>query len=195
MAALTPGQRADQHYREASEFAASGHSTQAIALALEALNAEPNHIAARRLAAVLMVEKSRFDEAAALLRDGLERAPQQAQLAYLLARIKAETGDAAGALALLPPGDALSSEGFALRAALLSQQGEYASALPSYEAALRRNPDVTTTWLGLAVALDAQGQTTSARQAFMRAKSVGAARGDLSAELQTYIEQKLAATR
>ncbi|GEM_PF-2907056 len=195
MAALSPVQRAEQTYRQASEMAASGHSTQAIERALEALQDDPAHVAARQLAAVLMVEKSRFDEAATLLREGLDSKPAQPQLSYLLARIKAETGDRAGALALLQADDSLSAEGFALRAALLSQQGQYGAALPSYEAALRRNPDTATVWLGLAVALDAEGQTGQARQAYLRAKAVGAARGELSGELQTYIEQKLAATR
>ena len=195
MATLSPAQRAESHYRQASELASTGHSTQAIERALEALKADAGHVAARQLAVVLMVEKSRFDEAAGLLRDGLERAPQQPQLSYLLARIKVETGDRASALVLLQGSELLSAEGFALRAGLLSQQGQYATALPSYEAALRKNPDVATTWLGLAVALDAEGQTGQARQAFLRAKAVGAVRGELSAELQTYIEQKLAATR
>jgi tetratricopeptide (TPR) repeat protein len=195
MATLSPAQRAESHYRDASEAASTGHSTQAIERALDALKADAGHVAARQLAAVLMVEKSRFDEAAVLLRDGLERTPQQPQLAYLLARIKVETGDRAGALALLQGSELLSAEGFALRAGLLSQQGHYANALPSYEAALRRNPDVAITWLGLAVALDAEGQTGQARQAYLRAKAVGAVRGELSTELQTYIEQKLAAIR
>jgi MSHA biogenesis protein MshN len=195
MATLSPAQRAEISYRQASEMAATGHSTQAIERALEALKADASHIAARQLTAVLMVEKSRFDEAAIVLREGLERAPQQPELSYLLARIKVETGDRAGALALLQTGDALSAEGFALRAALLAQNGQYAAALPSYEAALRKNPDNATVWLGLAVALDAEGRIDQARQAFLRAKAVGAVRGDLSGELQTYIEQKLAATR
>ena len=194
-AAPTPTQRAETHYRQASEMAASGHSTQAIDQALDALKADAGHVAARQLAVVLMVEKNRLDEAAGLLRDGLARAPQQPQLSYLMARIKVETGDRAGALALLQGSEALSADGFALRGGLLSQQGEYAGALPSYEAALRKNPNVAATWLGLAVALDAEGQTAQARQAFLRAKAVGAVRGELSAELQTYIEQKLAATR
>ncbi len=194
IASPNPAQRAEQLYRQASELAAGGHSTQAIDRLLEALKADPAHLAARQLAAVLLVEKGRLDEAAAVLRDGLDRAPAQPQLSYLLARIRVEAGDTAGALALLQGNEALSAEGFALRAGLLVRQGRHAEALPSYEAALRRNPDNATTWLGLAVALEAQGQASAARQAYARAREAGALRGGLSAELQTYIAQKLSAS-
>jgi Flp pilus assembly protein TadD len=195
MAPLSPMQRAEQQYLQASELAASGHSSQAIERALDALKTDNTHDHARQLAAVLMVEKGRFDEAAKLLSEGLQKQPQQAQWTYLLARIKTETGDVAGALALLQHTDMLTAEGFSLRAALLVQQGQYGAALPSYEAALRRNPDNAIVWLGLAVALDAQSNTSQAQLAYARAKSVGELRGGLSPELQTYIEQKLATRR
>lgn len=194
MASINPAQRAEQLYRQASELAAGGHSTQAIDRLFDTLKADPAHLAARQLGAVLLVEKGRLDEAAAVLRDGLDRAPAQPQLSYLLARIRVEAGDAAGALALLQGNEALSAEGFALRAGLLVRQGRHAEALPSYEAALRRNPDNAATWLGLAVALEAQGQAAPARQAYARAREAGALRGGLSAELQTYIAQKLSAS-
>lgn len=195
MAEQSPAQRAELAYRQAGEMTASGHTNPAIDRALEAIQADPSHVAARRLAAVLLCEKGRFEEAAVLLRAGLERSPGEPYLAYLLARLKVEAGDPDAALALLAPTATLSAEGHALRAAILSQQGLYAQALPSYEAALRKNPDNTSGWLGLAVALDAQGDTPQARQAFQRARDVGARRGDLSGELQTYIEQRLATLR
>jgi len=195
MVAQSPAQRAELFYRQAGEMAASGHNGQALDRALEAVQADPAHLAARRLVAILLCEKSRFDEAVTVLRDGLQRTPGEPQLAYLLARVKAETGDREAALSLLVPVDTLSGEGHALRAAILSQQGLYAQALPSFEASLRANPNNTAGWLGLAVALDAQGDSSQARQAFQRARDVGAVRGDLSGELQTYIEQKLAALR
>lgn len=194
IASLNPAQHAEQLYRQAAELAAGGHSTQAIDRLFDTLKADPTHLAALQLGAVLLVEKGRLDEAAAVLRDGLDRAPAQPQLSYLLARIRVEAGDAAGALALLQGNEALSAEGFALRAGLLVRQGRHAEALPSYEAALRRNPDNATTWLGLAVALEAQGQASAARQAYARAREAGSLRGGLSAELQTYIAQKLSAS-
>ena len=65
MAAQTPAQRAELAYRQAGELTASGHTNPAIDRALEAIQADPSHLAARRLAAVLLCEKGRFGEAAA----------------------------------------------------------------------------------------------------------------------------------
>jgi MSHA biogenesis protein MshN len=186
--AMTPAQRAALAYRQATEFAASGHSSQSIDKALEALKLDPEHHAARQLAAVLMFEKSRYDEAGDLLRDGLLRKPQQPQLAYLLARLQVETGDLAGALAVLAQAEGLSADGHGLRAGILAQLGRYAEALKSYEAAVRLDPDNASWWLGLGVALDAEGQTALAKQAFQRARAIGSLRADLLA----YIDQKLA---
>ena len=186
--APSAGQRATLAYRQALDLGASGHSSAAIDRALEALAADPDHAGARQLAAVLMFEARRLDEAGALLRAGLDRMPQQPRLAYLLARLKAETGDADGALALLPAGTALAGEAHGLRAAILARQGRYTEALPAYEAALRQDPGNATWWLGLGLALEANQQIDLARQALRRARALGTLRPDV----QTYIEQKLA---
>lgn len=185
---LSAAQRATVAYRHALELGQSGHSHAAIERALEALRADPDHAGARQLAAVLMFEAQRLDEAGALLRAGLDRTPQQPRLAYLLARLKAETGDADGALALLPAGTALAGEAHGLRAAILARQGRYVEALPAYEAALRLDPSNAAWWLGLGLALEANEQTDLARQALRRARALGTLRPDV----QTYVEQKLA---
>ena len=135
-----------------------------------------------------MFETRRLDEAGALLRAGLDRTPQQPSLAYLLARLKTETGDAEGALALLPAGAALTAQAHGLRAAILARQGRYAQALPAYEAALRQDPGNAAWWLGLGLALEASDQIDLARQALRRARALGT----LSPDVQTFIEQKLA---
>lgn len=185
---LSAAQRASLAYRQALDLGASGHSGGAIDRALEALRADPDHAGARQLAAVLMFEARRLDEAGALLRAGLERTPQQPRLAYLLARLKAETGDADGALALLPAGVALSGEANGLRAAILARQGRFKDALPAYEAALRQDPGNAAWWLGLGLALEANDQVDLARQALRRARALGT----LGPDVQTYVEQKLA---
>ena len=186
--APSAAQRAAAAYRQALDMGASGHSGSAIDRALEALQADPDHAGARQLAAVLMFEARRLDEAAALLRAGLARTPQQPRLAYLLARLQAETGDADGALALLPGGVALAAEAHGLRAAILARQGRFKEALPAYEAALRQDPGNAAWWLGLGLALEANDQVDLARQALRRARALGT----LGPDVQTYVEQKLA---
>jgi len=184
-------QRAALAYRQAVELAGSGHGAQAIDKAKEALKADPDHTAARQLAATLLFENSRLDEASALLQEGLDRQPHQPPLVYLLARLKAEAGDAAGALATLAQADELSADGHGLRAVILARQGRYREALPAYEAAARLAPLNASWWLGLGVALDAEGQSANAVRALQRARALGS----LNAELLAFVDQKLAALK
>ncbi|MBX9715488.1 MAG: tetratricopeptide repeat protein [Burkholderiaceae bacterium] len=181
-------QRAAIAYQQAIDQAAGGHSNAAIGLALDALKSDPDHLAARELAAVLMIESKRLADAASLMRDGLERQPQQPHLIVLLARIEAESGSAQAALDRLSAAPALDVGGHGLRAALLARAERYAEAAAAYEAALRLQPDNAAWWFGLGVSLDSSGQAPLARQALQRARALGSLRGDALA----YVEQKLA---
>ena len=184
----SPSQRAALAYQQALDHAATGHNNPAIAQALEALKADPDHLAARELAAVLMIESKRLGDAAALMREGLERQPQQPRLTMLLARVDAETGAPQTALERLTRAPALDAEGHGLRAALLTRAERFREAASAYEAAVRLQPDNAAWWFGLGVALDANGQAPLARQALQRARAIGSLRGDALA----YLEQKLA---
>lgn len=181
-------QRAAIAYQQAIDQAASGHSNAAIVLALDALKSDPDHLAARELAAVLMIETKRLGDAFALMREGLERQPAQPHLIMLLARIEAESGSTQAALDRLSAAPALDVDGHGLRAALLARAERYSDAAGAYEAAVRLQPDNAAWWFGLGVSLDSSGQAALARQALQRARSLGSLRGDALA----YVEQKLA---
>jgi len=189
--ALSAAQQAARTYREAVDLAAAGSSTQAIDKALEALSQDAGHTSARQLAAVLMFESHRLDEARTLLGDGLAQGPQDPTLVLLMARLLVESGEHASALQWLDTLAAPGAEALGLRAGILVQQGRVAQALPAYEAAVRLAPEHAPWWLGLGLALDAQGRGAEARLAFQRARALGSLRGDLL----VYVEQKLAATR
>jgi MSHA biogenesis protein MshN len=178
-------------YRQAGELASTGLSSQAIDKAREALRSDPDHGAARQLAAVLLFEKHRLDEARQLLAEGLARPQPDPQLHYLMARLMVEAGDRAGALQMLEHLAAPGADAHGLRAGILAQLGRYREAQPSYEAAVRLDPDNAQWWLGLGVALDAQQQPADARRAFQRARALGLLQGDLLA----YVDQKLAGAR
>ena len=180
----SPSQRAAFAYRQALDNAASGHSHPAIDQALEALKADPDHAAARELAAVLMIESKRLGDAAALMREGLERQPQQPRLTMLLARIDAESGATQTALDRLDAASALDAEGHGLRAALLTRAERYREAASAYESAVRLQPDNASWWFGLGVALEAHGQAPLARQALQRARAIGSLRGDALAHVE-----------
>jgi MSHA biogenesis protein MshN len=186
--ALSPKEGAALAYARASELWADGRDGAALERAQEALKLDADLGSARELAAVLLAGRNRLDEATALLRDGLQRQAQQPRLSYLLARLLTQAGDLKGALDQLQPADTLSPAGHSLRAGLLARMGRYGDALPAYEAALRGDPDSAANWLGLGVALDVQGRSAEAKQAFARARGIGG----LPADVLTYLEQKTA---
>jgi MSHA biogenesis protein MshN len=182
-------QRAQVLYRQGLELAASGQGRLGVQRLQEALQLDPKLRAARQQAVALLYEQGRGSEADAFAREGLALAPDDAALAYLLARGMAAQGDTAGALALLERNPRLSADAFGLRAGLHSQQGDFKRALPDYEQAVRLQPGNSLWWLGLGVALEATGQRQQARQVYARAQGIGVD----SHELNVFLDQKLRA--
>jgi MSHA biogenesis protein MshN len=174
-----PGQRAQNLLRQALEAAQSGHNHLASERAAEALKIDPQLHAARQLAASLALEAGRPADAEALLTEGLAHGATPSTV-VLLARLRAERGDAQGALELLDWPAARGADADGLRAAVLAQRGEHFQAVPAYEAALRQQPANATWWLGLGVSLEAQGEAQRARGAYERAHQIGLPSAELS---------------
>lgn len=187
MATLPTAQRAQALYRQGLELASSGHGRQAVEQLQVALQLDASLVAARIHAVSLLLEQGRSAEAETLAREGLASSADEPQLNTLLARVLADRGDAAGALALLDRSERLGAEGLGLRAGLLSQQGNFSRALQDYEQAVRLQPGNSLWWLGLGVALEAEGRGQQARQVYGRAQAIGVERSDLN----HFIDQKL----
>jgi MSHA biogenesis protein MshN len=198
---LSADQRLAQLYRKAVDAAQAGQRLAAIATLRELLAAAPSHVAARQLAAALEQEAGAPERAVALLREGLalpqrgaagnatEATAETETLALPLARLLAAQGLDAEALQLLDQHRLGSAEAQGLRAGLLARRGDFAAALPAYEAAARAQPMQPLWWLGLAVALESLGDAPRARQAFAKAQAIGLPREDLA----LYVEQRLRA--
>lgn len=189
--ATAPVERAQHGYRLAIELASSGQGHAAVAKLREALQVDPGLNAARVLAVSLLYEQQRGSEADALAREGLALAPDDVQLVYLLARAQAARGDSAAALELLQRSPKLSADAIGLRAGLLAQQGDFKRALPDYQQAVRAQPGNSLWWLGLGVALEADGQPQQARRVYQRAQSLGVD----TLELNVFLDQKLASIK
>ena len=182
-------QRAQALYRQGLELAGSGQGRMAVQKMQEALQLDPTMRVARQQAVALLFEQNRAAEAQTLAQEGLALAPDDVALTYLLARGMAGGGDSAGALALLERSPRLSADAYGLRAGLLSQQGDFKRALPDYEQAVRLQPGNSLWWLGLGVALEAEGQRQQARQVYARAQGLGVGSHDLN----VFLDQKLRA--
>ncbi len=70
---------------------------------------------------------------------------------------------------------------------MLSRLKRHAEAVEHYRAALAQNPGEGRWWVGLALALDADGKAAEARAAFASAR----ASGTLTPEMSAYVDSKL----
>lgn len=91
----------DDQYRVAVETLKQGH-TKGVAMLQSLLQANARNVAARQALAGAYVGQRRWDEALALLGQGLALMPEQATWAMSVARIQVERGQAAEASASLP---------------------------------------------------------------------------------------------
>ncbi len=186
---LNPPQRAQSSYAQAVESTQSGRSMLALTQAQEALRHQPGHQLARHLAAVLLHETARTDQAVELLREGLNLDPRADKLSLLLARLQAHQGTLDAALQTLDQHQLHTLEAETLRGGLWSQLRQYKQAASAYEAAVQKQPGQVTLWLGWGVALEGDGQGSAARQAFARAQAMGLPDPELSA----FVAQRLKA--
>ena len=187
----TPEEDAEDRYRKALTLVNKGRENQARPLLEEAVKLFPGHVAARQVLATLLNEAGMNREAEALLREGRTISPDNAWFALSLARLQMARGDHEGAAETMQDGiegRGVNAEYRATYAALLSRLKRHADAAYQYELALRQQPDQGTWWMGLGLALAAQGKPHEARAAYGRAL----ASGNLSEKLEDFVRSKLA---
>lgn len=153
-----------------------GDPARAERLFRELLAGQPGNVRARELLAGLYIETGRMTEAVALLDRGLVLSPKHRGMSFLLARLLTEQGEEPRARAILDgalsarPSDADLNT---LAAALDTRAGRNQQAAAHYRAAIAARPDDGRLWLGLGIALEAQGERRDARDAFQRARLAG----------------------
>ena len=189
-AAGSPRERAEADYRKAIVALNQGRLDEAVDGLRKALRDDAMHVGARQLLVRLLLEAKRNDDAAQVLQDGLQGQPAQLGWAMTLARLQVDRGDLAGAwqtldFSLPAAGHSADYQGFA--AHVLQRLGRPREAVVHYLNAARLAPGDGRWWLGLGLALDAEGQTGEAREAYLRAKQSG----NLSSALSALVEQKL----
>jgi MSHA biogenesis protein MshN len=181
----------DDQYRVAVETLKQGHTEEGVAMLQSLLQANARNVAARQALAGAYVGQRRWDEALALLGQGLALMPEQATWAMSVARIQVERGQATEAWATLQKhaGHALQNaeyQGFA--GVLLQHLKKPHEAVERYRAALRLRPREGRWWYALATALEEDGQAAEALEAYRRAQSLGgltpAMNEDIAAKLQ-----------
>lgn len=186
----SPHERAEGEYRKAMSILNMGRAAEAVENLRLALKQESAHIASRQLLFKLLVESKRLEEAADLLHEGLQSQPAQISWAMSLGRLQVDRGDLNAAWQTLQrslPFAANSADYQGFAAHVLQRLGRSKDAAERYQAATRLAPAEGRWWLGLGLALEAEGHALDARDALLRAR----ASGTLSAELIALVDQKL----
>ena len=189
-AAASPRERAEADYRKAIAAVNQGRLDEAVDGLRKTLRDDAMHVGARQLLVRLLLEAKRNDDAAQVLQDGLQGQPAQLGWAMTLARLQVDRGDLAGAwqtldFSLPAAGHSADYQGFS--AHVLQRLGRPREAVVHYLNAARLAPGDGRWWLGLGLALEAEGQTGEAREAYLRAKQSG----NLTSALSALVEQKL----
>jgi len=186
----SPRERLEAETRNAVQQAAAGKVSEASAQLREILREEPALTLARQALLRLLLEQRKGDEMMAVLADGLDLQPAQTGWAISLARLWVERGDYANAQRVLArsAGHARNQpEYLGFFAHVHYKQGDHRQAAELYQAAARQAPGEGRWWLGLGVALEAEGRGGDAREAYRQAL----ASGSLNADLAALAEQKL----
>lgn len=186
----SPRERAESEYRKALAALNQGRQAEAVDGLRDALKQDATHVVPRQLLLKLLFENKRFDEAVELLQEGVRLQPTQISWAMSLARLQVDRGDLPGAwqtlqASLATAANSADYQGFA--AHVLQRLGRHKESVEHYQAATRLAPGEGRWWLGLGLALEADGRAAEAREAMLRAK----ASGTLGTELLNLVEQKL----
>lgn len=186
----TPRDRADAEYRRAENALSGGRAGEANEALRAALRYDPTYVQVRQALLRQLLEAKKFDEATSLLHDGLELQPAQTGWAMSLARLQLEQGDLVAADRTLARSQAYaenSADYAGFQGHLKSRQAAHRQAAAHYLRATRLAPGEGRWWLGLGLALEADGRPGDAKDAFKHA----IATANLPAELVAVAEQHL----
>jgi MSHA biogenesis protein MshN len=185
-----PRDLSENEYRKAVGLLNLGRLAEAEAGFQSALSHYPENHPARQRLIGLLVQGKKLEEAERVLEEGVRLAPAQTGFSMTLARVQADRGDSARAIATLQQGfeHAQGSADYAaFLAALLQRQGRHEEAIQYFQAALRVRPGTGVWWLGLGISLQAANRAADAQDAFRRARATNS----LSPELSAFAEQRI----
>ena len=189
-----PQEFAEAEFRRGAGLLNDGRVGDAKEAFLAALNADQKHESARQALIALLLDQRQIAQARGLLQDGLAVNPGNAVFATSLARILIESREYDGALKALQGASAAgaaSAEYQALAGAAYQRLGNHRRATEAYQASLRIFPGSGSSWIGLAISLEALDHPLEAAEAFRRALATEALTPDLRGFAETRLRKEM----
>lgn len=187
---ISPQQKAEGEYRQASVYQQQGRTSEAILAFEQVLKLDATHAPARQALISLFLENNRQDEAMRELRSGLLIDANQVNFAMILARLQVERAKVNEAIDTLQRSLGAAQDRadyLSFLAALKQKLGLHKEAIALYRQALQKHGQNGVWWMGLGISLQAEGQNQGAIDAFKQSKT----QSGLSAELHAYVDQKI----
>ena len=186
----TARDRAEAEYRKAENAMTAGRSAEAVEGFKTALKLDPVYVQARQMLLRQLLEVRKTEDAMQVLHEGIDLQPAQTGWAMSLARLQLEHNDLTAADRTLARSQAYaeaSADYAGFQGHLKSRLGAHRQAVNHYQRAARLAPAEGRWWLGLGLALEADGRLPEAKDALRRS----IATSTLSADLAAVAEQHL----
>jgi len=188
---LTPHELAKQKLKRAEQALAENDISKAESLFEDVLLVMPEHKSARMQLAALWFGRQSYTDALNLLSQGINLSPNDSELRVMKARIYLQQNRIQPAFVTLngmpTANDVVDVEYQSLRATTAQQLNEFSFAADAYQILVEIEPSAARWWLGLAVALDSNGEFKHASIAYQTALN----RTGLSGSAETFARQRI----
>lgn len=186
----SPHERADRLYRTALGLMSQGNFQDASSTLRVAIKEDPRHVAARQTLIKYYLDTGASASAQGLLEIGLKTNPDQVTWVLPLARLKIDAKDFLGALSVLETHAPTAGQNASYQGsmgAVLQRLNRHGEAKSRFFQATEMEAANGRWWIGLAMAHEAQGESSEARTNYAKALATPG----LNADLRAFAEAKL----
>ncbi len=163
------GSLAQLNYQKAKKLITSQQTKAALKLLINTLKINPGHLDTIDLYGELLLSSRQYDKAIAIVDSGLQIKSDHLPFIFTKTQALIQQGQLGDARNLLKDKQQYATRNVAylsLQASVYRQMKEFELALATYKSAIKISPASSSLWTGLAISLDALGETTAAQRAY-----------------------------
>lgn len=163
------GSLAQLNYQKATKLISNKQTEAATKLLTNTLKINPGHLDTVDLYGELLLSSGQYDKAITIADSGLQIKPGYLPFVFIKAQAFIQQGQLSDARDLLEEKKQYAARNVVylnLQASVYRQMKEFKLALAIYKDAIKINPASSSLWTGLAISLDAIGETAAAQRAY-----------------------------